>query len=89
MWGQGNGINSLYEGNNFNYSVTKYGDNGGVKTKNEMNEYFNFYKLIIGHEWYYHQYLEKIATIYKRLFIKGKDSSEYSIVNKLYKKLRM
>jgi len=82
------GIDSLYEDVNFNYTVTKYGDNGGAKTKIEMKHYIDFYKKRIGHEWYYHQFLENSASFYKRFFNQRVNSPAYKIAKKLYVYLR-
>ncbi len=42
-------VNSLYP--NFTPYVAKYGDNGGVSTKAELNKYFNYYKLNSANYW--------------------------------------
>ena len=42
-------VNSLYP--DFNPFIAKYGDNGGARSKTEINDYFNYYKLNSANYW--------------------------------------
>jgi hypothetical protein len=45
-------LGSLYD-YNFNFAVTKYGDNGRVSTHRELNAYLNEYRQRARADWYY------------------------------------
>jgi hypothetical protein len=52
-------MGSLYEGD-FNFAVTKFGDNGQVKTHREVDAYLKEYKCRAGADWYYHRLYENL-----------------------------
>ena len=52
-------MGSLYEGD-FNFAVTKFGDNGRVKTHRELDAYLNEYRQRAGADWYYHRLYESL-----------------------------
>jgi hypothetical protein len=52
-------MGSLYEGD-FNFAVTKFGDNGQVKTHREVDAYLKEYKRRAGADWYYHRLYENL-----------------------------
>ncbi|HUD89102.1 MAG TPA: hypothetical protein VMR17_21830 [Xanthobacteraceae bacterium] len=52
-------IGSLYDGD-FNFAVTKFGDNGQVKTHREVNAYLREYRHRAGADWYYHRLYENL-----------------------------
>jgi hypothetical protein len=52
-------MGSLYEGD-FNFAVTKFGDNGHVKTHREVDAYLKEYKRRAGADWYYHRLYENL-----------------------------
>jgi len=52
-------MGSLYEGD-FNYAVTKFGDNGRVKTHREVDAYLREYRRRAGADWYYNLLYENL-----------------------------
>jgi hypothetical protein len=52
-------IGSLYDGD-FNFAVTKFGDNGRVKTHREVDAYLREYRHRAGADWYYHRLYESL-----------------------------
>jgi hypothetical protein len=50
-------FDSLYDGE-FNFAVTKFGDNGRVKTHREVDAYLREYRSRAGVDWYYHRLYE-------------------------------
>jgi hypothetical protein len=53
-------MGSLYDGD-FNFAVTKFGDNGQVKTHREVDAYLKEYKRRAGADWYYHRLYENVV----------------------------
>jgi hypothetical protein len=54
-------INSLYDGD-FNFAVTKFGDNGRAKTHKEVNAYLKTYKRRARVDWYYARPEENVRS---------------------------
>jgi hypothetical protein len=52
-------IGSLYDGD-FNAAVTKFGDNGRVKSHREVDAYLREYRRRAGMDWYYHRLYESL-----------------------------
>ena len=58
-------INNASKGRNNFGRITSRNHGGGHKQKYRN---IDFYRKRIGHEWYYHQFLENSAFFYKRFF---------------------
>jgi len=52
-------MGSLYDGD-FNFAVTKFGDNGRVKTHREVDAYLREYRHRAGADWYYNRLYESV-----------------------------
>jgi hypothetical protein len=52
-------MGSLYDGD-FNFAVTKFGDNGRVHTHRELDAYLKEYRSRAGADWYYHRLYENV-----------------------------
>jgi hypothetical protein len=52
-------MGSLYDGD-FNFAVTKFGDNGRVKTHREVDAYLREYRSRAGSDWYYNRLYESL-----------------------------
>ncbi len=52
-------MGSLYDGD-FNFAVTKFGDNGRVNTHREVDAYLKEYRRRAGADWYYHRLYENV-----------------------------
>jgi hypothetical protein len=52
-------MGSLYDGD-FNFAVTKFGDNGQVKSHREVDAYLREYRRRAGADWYYHRLYENL-----------------------------
>jgi hypothetical protein len=52
-------MGSLYDGD-FNFAVTKFGDNGRVKTHREVDAYLREYRARAGADWYYNRLYESL-----------------------------
>jgi hypothetical protein len=50
-------FDTLYDGD-FNFAVTKFGDNGQAKTHREVDAYLREYRRRAGADWYYHRLYE-------------------------------
>ena len=59
-------MNSLYS-YDFNFLVTKYGDNGNAKTEKEVNEYLKEYKRRAGRQYIYDSFYDFSASIVNRV----------------------
>jgi hypothetical protein len=51
-------FDSLYDRGEFNYAVTKFGDNGRAKTHREVDAYLREYRRRAGADWYYRRLYE-------------------------------
>ena len=75
-------VNSLYP--DFNPFVAKYGDNGGARSKSEIEDYFDYYKLNSANYW--NDFLRfKTAEIIRGKLEKYK--TFYKILKNLQKRL--
>ena len=76
-------MSSLYE-KDFNFYVTKYGDNGRAQTHEELEIYFAIYNKRIGSERLYEMFVAKASNLAKRLLPERKDSEMYIMAKKVY-----
>lgn len=82
-------MESLYE-NDFNFYVTKYGDNGGAQSIEQLEKYFKEYHKRIGMERFYEMFSShNIAALAKRfLFQNDINSIFYQLSKKLYRHIK-
>lgn len=74
---------SLYEGD-FNFYVTKYGDNGRAQSTAELERYFQAYRRRIGKAYLYELLTNKLETFGKRCLARTRGSSFYATVKRTY-----
>jgi hypothetical protein len=81
-------IGSLYDGD-FNFAVTKFGDNGQVKTHREIDAYLREYRSRAGTDWYYARLYEGLIERVKSKAIAyiPRDSSAYRAAVGIYRML--
>ena len=80
------GINSLYD-YDFNPLVTKYADNGGAKTAQEVQSYIEEYKKRVGRRFIFDTFLDKSANILNR-FLTNRNSRSRRLLKSLYYKIK-
>ena len=80
------GINSLYD-HDFNPLLTKYADNGGAKTEEEVHAYIAEYKKRVGRRFIFETFLDKSANILNR-FLTNRNSRSRRLLKSLYYKIK-
>jgi L-ascorbate metabolism protein UlaG (beta-lactamase superfamily) len=80
------GVNSLYD-HEFNFLVTKYADNGGAKTEQEVQIYLQEYKKRVGRQFIFDTFLDKSAQILNR-FLTDRNSRSRRLLKSLYYKIK-
>ena len=82
-------MKSLYEGD-FNFYLTKYGDNGGALSNEELEKYFKIYRKRIGFEYFYDRFFSSSIDLAHRLRLapKNKDSQLFRVLNRVYYYIR-
>ena len=80
------GVNSLYD-YDFNPLLTKYADNGGAKTEQEVHTYIQEYKKRVGRQFIFDTFLDKSAQILNR-FLTNRDSKSRRLLKSLYHKIK-
>tara|TARA_B110000305_G_scaffold204092_1_gene233463 strand:- start:5283 stop:6644 length:1362 start_codon:yes stop_codon:yes gene_type:complete len=80
------GINSLYD-HDFNPLLTKYADNGGAKTEQEVHAYISEYKKRVGRRFIFETFLDKSANILNR-FLTNRNSRSRRLLKSLYYKIK-
>ena len=80
------GINSLYD-HDFNPLLTKYADNGGAKTEQEVQAYIAEYKKRVGRRFIFETFLDKSANILNR-FLTNRNSRSRRLLKSLYYKIK-
>jgi len=80
------GINSLYD-YDFNPLLTKYADNGGAKTEQEVLQYISEYKKRVGRRFIFETFLDKSASILNR-FLTNRNSRSRRLLKSLYYKIK-
>ena len=81
-----NNMNSLYECD-FNFLLTKYGDNGLAKTENEVKEYLQEYKRRSGRQYIYDSFYGSSANILNRV-LTNKGSPLRRVLKSIYYKIK-
>lgn len=75
-------LHSLYDGD-FNFFVTKYGDNGRAESEEQLASYFREYRRRAGREWLYDQFsTAKVRTLAR---LSGKYPVPYKHLRTLYR----
>jgi len=81
-------FDSLYDGD-FNFAVTKFGDNGRAKTHREVDAYLREYRLRAGADWYYHRLyentLDRVRS--KAIAYLPRESSTWRVAYQMYRML--
>jgi len=80
------GVNSLYD-YDFTPLITKYADNGGAKTEEEVFAYINEYKKRVGRQFIFETFLDKSAQILNR-FLTNRNSRSRRLLKSLYYKIK-
>lgn len=78
------GMDSLYSPN-FNFAVTKYADNGGAETKQQVADYLAHYRRLSGLAWTQHIFSQEASKVFRR-FVRN-DSGAYSIARDVYNRM--
>ena len=81
------GMNNLYE-NNFKYIIANWSDNGLVNTEEEFQNYLNSYKLRIGRDFLYYNFLDQSKNLFFRFISNKSDSKIYKLSKKIYNLFR-
>jgi len=76
-------MSSLYE-KDFNFYVTKYGDNGRAESIQELEEYFKIYNQRIGIERFYEKFTDNSADIARKFLGRNRDATFFSVAKKIY-----
>ena len=77
-------LDSLYDPN-FNFVVTKYGDNGGAETREEVESYLKTYRQRAGiTNWMLHHMAREGHTLFRRYV--RRDSKIYSVARDIYQR---
>jgi hypothetical protein len=78
-------LGSLYQGD-FNFAVTKFGDNGRVHTHREVDAYLKEYRQRAGVDWYYELLYENLINRVGSLAIAylPRESSMYRLAQRVY-----
>ncbi|MBM4255362.1 MAG: MBL fold metallo-hydrolase [Deltaproteobacteria bacterium] len=76
-------MDSLYEGE-FNFYVTKYGDNGRAQSAVELDHYFQAYRHRIGREYMYEAATNTLMQFAKRCFARTRGSTFYTTAKRAY-----
>ena len=77
-------LDSLYDPN-FNFVVTKYGDNGGAQTREEVDAYMKTYRQRAGiTNWMLHHMAREGHTLFRRYV--RRDSKIYSVARDIYQR---
>jgi hypothetical protein len=77
-------IDSLYDPN-FNFVVTKYGDNGGAETQQDIDSYLRVYRERAGiTNWMLHHMAREGHTLFRRYV--RRDSKIYSVARDIYQR---
>ena len=79
-------MNSLYECD-FNFLLTKYGDNGLAKTEAEVKKYLQEYKKRSGRQYIYDSFLASSANILNRV-LTNKSSPLRRMIKSIYYKIK-
>lgn len=79
-------MNSLYECD-FNFLLTKYGDNGLAKTESEVKEYLQEYKRRSGRQYIYDSFYGSSANILNRV-LTNKGSPLRRVLKSIYYKIK-
>ena len=79
-------LNSLYS-YDFNFLVTKYGDNGKAQTEIEVKEYLKEYKRRAGRQYIYDSFYDFSANIVNRV-ISDRGSKLRRLMKSIYYKLK-
>jgi hypothetical protein len=83
-------MGSLYDGD-FNFAVTKFGDNGRVNTHREVDTYLCEYRRRAGADWYYHYHhlyeslLDRVRS--KTIAYLPRESPTWRVAYQLYRML--
>jgi hypothetical protein len=76
-------MKSLYEGD-FNFFVSKYGDNGRAESLEELEKYFNEYNKRVGVERFFDTFTQHGADLTKRLLPEVRESKLYRFGRSVY-----
>jgi hypothetical protein len=81
-------MGSLYDGD-FNFAVTKFGDNGRVNTHREVDTYLCEYRRRAGADWYYHHLYESLLDRVRSRTIAylPRESPTWRVAYQLYRML--
>ena len=79
-------MNSLYECD-FNFLLTKYGDNGLAKTESEVKKYLQEYKKRSGRQYIYDSFLASSANILNRV-LTNRSSPLRRLIKSVYYKIK-
>ena len=79
-------MSSLYECD-FNFLLTKYGDNGLAKTEVEVEEYLQEYKNRSGRQYIYDSFLDSSANILNRV-LTNRGSPLRRLIKSIYYKIK-
>ncbi|ETW99326.1 MAG: hypothetical protein ETSY1_15405, partial [Candidatus Entotheonella factor] len=74
---------SLYEGD-FNFYVTKYGDNGRAQSTAELERYFRAYRRRMGKAYLYELFTNGLETFGKKCLARTRGSAVYATAKKAY-----
>ncbi|NNE62547.1 MAG: MBL fold metallo-hydrolase [Gammaproteobacteria bacterium] len=77
-------MESLYDCD-FNFHLTKYADNGGAKTEEEVRQYLKEYKRRCGRQFIYDSFLDSSANILQRLLFKRNSKIKRSLKSLYYR----
>ena len=81
------GMENLYH-NNFKYIIANWSDNGLVNTEEEFQNYLNAYKLRIGRDFLYYNFLDQSKNLFFRFISNKSDSKIYKLSKKIYNLFR-
>ncbi len=72
----------------FKHVITKWSDNGGVNTEEEIHNYIQSYKEKAGREFLYSIFLDQSKNMFFRFISKNTDDYIYKFFKKIYLKLK-
>lgn len=81
------GMENLYH-NNFKYIIANWSDNGFVNTEEEFQNYLNAYKVRIGRDFLYYNFLDQSKNLFFRFISNKSDSKIYKLSKKIYNLFR-
>jgi hypothetical protein len=69
---------------NFSHVISKWSDNGGVNTEEEINKYINHYNEKVGREFLYNIFLDESKNTFLRFVTKNSENYIYKFFKKIY-----